>query len=139
MTKYNLKLTTQQAHVVIQALDLFSRLGMGQFEIVSEVLRDIGVMRYSDADFNEKRDSTDALLDELKAVFGHPPNGSLGIMAAVEPSRIAYDIECVLRKEIAKQEQHGSHSVWHHKPLHTAKTVPLAEVTAEEELVSSQS
>jgi len=45
-----------------------------------------------------------------------------------ENGRIAYDLQCVIRADIAERENHPRSSVWHGPPLHTCKSEPLAKV-----------
>lgn len=45
-----------------------------------------------------------------------------------ENGRIAYDLQCVIRQDIAEREGHPRSSVWHGQPLHACKTEPLAKI-----------
>lgn len=125
-TKYQLTLNSEQVNVLIQALDVFSRIGMGQLEIVAESLRD----QYQYSIPRNKLQTIEYCLDAAKQALGHDKNSSFGILSPDTPkcSKIAYDIQCVVRQAVAKTENHGNHSVWHGNPLHTVKDVPLAEI-----------
>lgn len=123
---YQITLSPKQANVLVEALDVYSRIGMGQLEIVEESIRKQYGFKYP----LNIMDIIRNCLNTAKIALGHPVNGSYGIAGPDTPksSQIAYDLQCVLRKQIADQENHGSHSVWHHDPLHTAHDVELAEV-----------
>ena len=128
MSTYHLALNPEQAHAVIKALDLCSRIGMGQLEEIEHFLAWNGVFDMNDPTTLAKRDEVRALCDAMKAVLGHPANGSHGITQEAVPRvcRVGYDVQCVLRQVIAREEHEGSHSVWHHDPLHIVSDVPLA-------------
>jgi len=109
--KYTVTLTEEQLRIVNDALDLYSRLGMGQLEIVEEFLRTRFYKRYYDINDGPAgspvtrgqivRDQ----VDTVKAlVFDHPPNGSWGIADERVPAdcREAYDIYQVTRKAVAE-------------------------------------
>jgi len=124
--EYQLTLSTKQANVLIDALDAYSRIGMGQLEIVAESIIKQYKHKYSPETMNVVRHC----MDTAKISLGHPVNGCYGIMGTDTPksSQIAYDIQCVLRKLVAQQENHGEHSVWHNDPLHADRDTPLAKV-----------
>lgn len=125
VTKYQLTLNTEQVNVLINALDVFSRIGMGQLEIVAECLRD----QYNYTIPQDKLQCVQLCLDAAKVALGHSESGCYGICSPETPkcSKVAYDIQCVIRQVVAKEECHGTHSVWHGNPLHTLKDVPLCE------------
>lgn len=52
--------------------------------------------------------------------------GPIGLMG--ENERIAYDLQCVIRADIAARENHPRSSVWHGPPLHTCRKEPLAKI-----------
>ena len=126
--KYTLTLTSAQARTVIHALDLYSRVGMRQFDSIGSVLT-----------FELRRDgeeSVDAIqaarqaFTAAKKALGFEPGSSLSIRGAPRLARIAYDIQQVLRQRVANQESPGGHSVWHDDPLPTDDH-PLATCTVE--------
>lgn len=126
---YTITLSEKQLRVVNDALDMYSRMGMGQLEVaVEEFLRTYFFKRYHevpeavpnpDKTESRKRECPSdedwvtttrgrlvkALIDRVKyLVFGHPPNGSWGTHNEKVPwrSREAYDIKQVTRKAIAE-------------------------------------
>lgn len=128
---YQLNLNPKQARVVIEALDVLTRIGMGQLEIVAEHVPEDD--RYAPdtpvAIRCRQLDQVKAALQQAKHAIGQPVGGSYGIgnPKTTQESKIAYDIECVLRRAVAIEEHHGSHSVWHHLPMHYG-TEPLVTV-----------
>jgi hypothetical protein len=124
MYKLEVELDGIQARVVINALDLFARIHMGQIDAIANVL--------SEGDYTpEQIDNVRSLCKEIKTELGHHANGSYGIYNSKVPvdGRAAWDIQCVIRKAIAEVENHSPHSVWHHGSLHAAKEVPLIKCT----------
>lgn len=122
---YRLELNSEQARTVIQALDLFSRIGMGQIEEIEHFLFWNGILGVDDLG---KKEQIRNLCNQIKILLGHPINGHAGIAQEQVPRicRLAWDIQCVLRQKVAGAEGEGAHSVWHHDPLHIVKDVPLA-------------
>lgn len=119
---YQLNLNSNQAKVVIAGLDVLSRIGMGQLEAVAEHVPE------PRQDFTGQ--SLQLMREELnkaKAWLGQPPGGSYGIghEKTTNEAKVAWDIQCVLRKVVATEEKHGLHSVWHYDPLHYGSE-PLA-------------
>ena len=124
-----LELTDKHASVLIAALDCYSRLQMGQLWALAEAIATAKGM--NGAPLPDAWQIREQYTDELTLrLFGYPPNASHGICSqhVPESAKVAYDLQCVIRADIAKREQHPSSSVWHGPPLHTAKAVPLAEV-----------
>lgn len=116
-TKYQLTLSEKQFDVLIKALDVFSRIGMGQLEIVAESISD----QYNDKYSHETMTAINHCLYTAKIVLGHPVNGSYGIMGPNTPktAQIAYDIQCVLKEQKS--------DTWN-KPIHADRDTPLAEL-----------
>jgi hypothetical protein len=129
---YTLNLDSTQANVLVKALDLYSRMGMGQIEEVAHVL---GQMHYGKVPYEKVHELEDALKKAKKDLFDCHPNASYGICGPKVPAeaKTAYDVECVLRQAVAKQEEAESWNVWHHDPLHTNREVPLARVSVKVE------
>jgi len=101
-TKYTLTLNEEQARILIRALDLYSRIGIGQFEEVAQVY-DRGLK----LDLTT-RDRIRAGLNIAKVEAGHPVNGSYGIHneKVDDEFRVAYDLQKVVRHRLA----------WDHQP-----------------------
>lgn len=114
--KYTLTLTSTQARAVIQALDLYSRVGMRQLDAIGTALT--FELRREDA--AESREAVQAArhgLDAVKQALGFGPGASLSIRGAPLPARLAYDVQQVLRQRVAHTESPGGSGVWHDDPL----------------------
>jgi len=96
-TKYNLTVTEEQARILTDALDLYSRIGIGQFEEVLQVYdRNLKLDE-------ETRDRIRIGLDIAKREAGHPRSGSHGIHneKVDDRFRAAYDLQQVVRNRLA--------------------------------------
>ena len=110
MKKVILELALEQAQAVREALDLRTRLGLGQVREIVQLLRD-GSIPFGEGVHlgGEIADRLDAIEDLLKGVadqMGFLPNGSYGIGHQAVPiaARRAYEIEKVLDKALAEDE-----------------------------------
>jgi hypothetical protein len=94
---YTLTLSEEHAQIVVKALDLYSRIGIGQFENILEVYDQGFVVT------GELRDTARGCINRVKLIFGHPENGSHGIHnpKVNDDFRVAYDIQQVLRHRLA--------------------------------------
>lgn len=94
--EYELSLTKEQVEVLIQALDLYSRIGIGQFEEILDVY-DFSKISY------ESRDDVKQHMMSSKVLAGHSMNGNYGIHNEEinDKFRIAYDIQQVVRHRLA--------------------------------------
>jgi len=124
-----LELSETQARVLINALDVYSRINMGQLWALADAIgraKTRGGEELPDHWIIRDR-HTDPM---TRILFDYPPNASHGICSPLVPdaAKIAYDIQCVIRKDIAEREKHSQSSVWHGEPLHTCKSEPLAKV-----------
>jgi hypothetical protein len=111
-TRFQLTLTEGQCQALIQALDLYSRVGVGQIERVGELANE-GVIPCFTANTQRQERKTadhdqvqdlDELLYQAKTVLGYPRNGSHGIGHRdndVTVSR-SYEIKKVLEKVLAE-------------------------------------
>lgn len=106
-TEVVLRLSPEHALAVREALDLFTRIGLGQFEEIATLLRTgairaRGVGGEPQAATMHQAGFIEELLNEAKAMIGHPSNGSFGIGAKVHPhTALAYEVEKVLDQAIA--------------------------------------
>lgn len=109
MKKYTLTFTEEQAGILVDALDLYSRIGIGQFEECVRVFDHTLELPI------ETRDACKASLDHAKFVIaGLPAGGSHGIHnpKVRDVFRAAYDIQQVIRHRVAwdrKPEGNISH------------------------------
>lgn len=118
----HIELSDKQAHVLINALDCFSRLGMGQLNCITD-----GITT-ARGEFIEPT-VVERFIGPLKReLFGHSLHSSDGICSPKtgDNAKIAYDLQCVIREFIAKRDNHPVSSVWNGPPLHTFKKEPLA-------------
>jgi len=117
--KYTITLNAAQARAVLSGLELYFRLGMGQFEEIKPLWN--GRIGYS-------HELANMLVDDLRRTFtALPPNQYLGIDSLQLPEhfKVACDVFQVLRREVAREEQHHAASVWHHAPLrHSQQPLP---------------
>lgn len=107
MGKYQIEAEEEHLEIILQALDMYSRMGTGQLEVsVDEFLRTHFSDQWRRVEIGngedpwqvgpEVRRHVDAI---KKLMFDHPPNGSWGIRNKLVPKRCrsAYDIIQVLR------------------------------------------
>lgn len=98
MSEYSLGLTTVQAQLTSAALDMYTRIGLGQLE---NILEHPAIFAKLSA---ENRADAEWLVHRLKyLLFGFEPNASHGItnLAVDDKARQAYDIRCVIRHRLA--------------------------------------
>jgi hypothetical protein len=105
----HLQMTPDQANAVSKALDVYTRIGIGQLDIIAELVR-MGVIPVQ-ADSAEPRqaasfdqgDHFTNLIDAAKGVLGYPRNGSNGIghkHVAIEVHR-GYEVKKVIDAAVA--------------------------------------
>ncbi len=94
---YTLNMSEAQAQVVVRALDLYTRIGIGQFEEILRVYDPLSETWGSGHKFALE------FIKEIKAQAGHPMNGSHGIHnpKVRDDFRVAYDVQQVIRNRIA--------------------------------------
>lgn len=138
-TKVQITMTVEQARYVMQAMNLYSRILMGQFDEIKYLFSCVG----EDAEFF-KRDSEhwhrylDYHLDEIKKIV-YPElhrNASWGITGkpCPENATIVYDIYKSMNHAISwHQNPKGGLTVNYDKPMHWYKDLPLPEVKVFEE------
>lgn len=119
-----LSLEPEHLSALLDALDLLSRIGMGQFEEVLDHAPQIG-----DVDRNHAR----RVLDDAKVTLTHmEPNAYFSIHDrehVPEPSRAAFDLLQVVRKQYAERLCFDRYSVWRNEPLPmTNLALPTAEI-----------
>ena len=124
--KYNLTVTEEQAGVLADALDLFARIGIGQFEEILQVYDPAAKLPL------EVREGIRALLDATKEVAGHPRSGSYGIHNSKVPDRfrVAYDMKQVVQHRVAwDRNPKGGIQVQYDEPDRTSELAQLATLT----------
>lgn len=112
MKKYQMELTEEQADIVVRALDLYTRIGIGQFDKMLEVFTGLGS--------GPRNPASESYINTVKEwETGQPPNGSFGIHSSVVRNefRQAFDICQVVRHRLAHDRNPGGHSVHHYEPL----------------------
>jgi len=115
-----IELNNNQLRLIQRALDFYSRVGIGQFEVIKEhptferhLSNELKLMngRTDYNRFHQVRDSVDAMLIHPRNMLmqdpSHPRNGSWGIhnKKVDESCREAYDIIQVIRHEFWKADE----------------------------------
>jgi len=146
-----IEVSDEQAYVIVEALDLFSRVLIGQAEEVggvmsmysvnmldSEVVGDVG-KQYTQHKPDKKaydahHDFSDAIRSLKHNLLGIHSNGSYGIHSGAvhDNARVAYDVQQVLRNHLAwKHHKSGSFGgtmgVSFDRPYQTSK-LPLPKI-----------
>ncbi len=105
--KYLLEIDEDHARLLIEALDFYSRVHMGQLEVIVEQHID----SFTDAEAYEKFRQTVSL---LKSDLGVHQNGHWGIRSpkVIEGAKVAFDIQQIIRHRIAwDRHPEGGHTV----------------------------
>jgi len=124
---YQLTISEKQARVIMDALELFTRIGIGQLQ---EVLRH---PQYQNKIFDDEKVYRESvvLLDQIKKILtGHGPNSSYGIACTEvhDDSNIAYDLLQVIRHRLAwDRNPKGGIEVYFNRPIQYSKE-ELAEI-----------
>lgn len=79
MTTVTITCTDTQAECITQALDLYARLGLGQFEEITYLCRTQQIRGINGELTHEQCETIDVFCDQIKMELGHSPNGSFGI------------------------------------------------------------
>lgn len=101
------ELSTVQARTLVDALDLFSRIQIGQFEEILNLARMGSIPHREDRSVSERIEEieeAEPLLREVKLLLtGHSPNASFGIFANKTPesAKVAYEIQRAIRHRLA--------------------------------------
>jgi hypothetical protein len=112
--------------IISKAMDLYSRLCMGQMEIVAEFICD-------HAPKNERTDydAIRTVASMMKEALGLPENGTPGIYSdqVQDQARIAWDIRKVIDHRISwDKNPKGGMQIMYDKP-NQAGALPLVEIT----------
>lgn len=126
--KITLTLSDKQAQVLVGALDLYSRVLIGQIENVEEVLR----LNYPDL-ATARLGTARGLCDTIKMILWEFQSGaSFGIHNPRVPdkARQAWDLQQVIRNTIARTKNpEGGIQVCYDTPTQTSTEEPLATAT----------
>lgn len=131
--KYTLHLMEKQARVIIDALDLFARIGMGQLKEVAYVLRQ-NPLPSSDPDLEARTNLLSDIRDKLDVLARYWMNGPgyYGITSKSISDRfkIAWDIQQVIRHRLAwDRKPAGGITVDFDDPMKTSEeALPKIEV-----------
>ena len=94
--------TEQQARTIAEALELYTRICIGQFEEIAWLVRWEIILPVE----GKMVDSNDfeMVCKSLKTMLGHPPNGSFGIAHPLvhESAKRAFEIEKQIEKALAE-------------------------------------
>lgn len=128
MDDYRLQITVSavQARIIIAALDVYTRTGIGQLERVTELIDDLFVTD------SKKAKLLESTMNGLKQeICGQPTNGSMGISNdKVKPKiKTCYDLLKSFEKGIAVAENIAEHSVLHDGDILHLGTEPTPEVS----------
>lgn len=121
---FNLTLNEFQAKVMVQALDVFSRIGIGQLEEIESLLRRHG---HNDFNYDAVKDALNLLKQEI---MGQPPNGSFGIHhpEVHDVFKVSWDLQQVVRYCLAwSQHPEGGFGVNFYEPS-LSGSQPLATI-----------
>ena len=126
--EYTIKVNVDQARIIARALDLFSRIGIGQIEMVVEEAH-----KMSHAKIEAPYAEIEEIVDKLKlALFGMPINASHSICSdKVDVAyREAYDILQVIRHRLAwdKNPNGNKMSIDFDKPTKWVSDYPPVEI-----------
>ncbi len=118
-------LSEQELQLISRALDLYSRVGVLQFNYLTDhvslnkLIHDRGIVK----EFKQKT-------DELKDLFGYPSNGGPGIFnksIVGEDSVIAYHIHCQIRHFLYLQREDTSKASVDAYPAGACKIAGISE------------
>ena len=128
---YNLKMTKEQAEILVKALDLYSRIGIGQFE---EILNHPTWQKRSfssEVDYKDLREAEYFIANVKQLIIGQS-HGGPGMSVSEEHNRIAYDILQVIQHRLAWDEKpEGDTHVKFHEP-HQCADHKMVEIEREE-------
>lgn len=137
MTKVTIELTKEQALVIMDALELYSRIYMGQFDEIEHRLHlDTYDKALNRPDYDREL-ARICLDDAQRAIFYDlNPGAYVGIQATNENSKISWDIYQQIRHDLSWHDNPGApfeeRGNSFDKPLVTSKQ-PLPKVIIKEE------
>lgn len=139
MKKVVVEMTLEQAEANCKALDLLTRICMGQINIIEELFRYEGVKARDSSSPSGGRNLTQEELKEvgslcasMKGVLGFERGASfsIGSQAVNSDAHRAYEVLCVLREALAKDRTPNGSSVWHYglTVRYTKDPAPVASI-----------
>jgi predicted urease superfamily metal-dependent hydrolase len=144
MSRVTLDLTTEQAQAVDAALDLYTRICLGQIDEIADLIRMGVIPAYTRRDesrqcvSNETTQTIETTLKVVKTLLGHPANGSFGIGSphVAMSGRRTYEIHKVLAQAlaVARDPSPGLRGVDYDGlgPRYTDDPAPIAKVDSGE-------
>ena len=129
MTKFSMSLTLKQLKILEDALDLYTRVGIGQLEIIGEKLNTL---------FPSGKHATipwklkEKYLNKIKMEFFEFQSGQsygIGHQKVSDKAKIGYDLQKTIQKTIAEKDDHNRMSVWHDGNILKLGSEPLAKIT----------
>lgn len=141
--RIRLTITEGQARAITEALDLYARLGIGQFEYVAEQMRYATIPRYRPLHAKGKEpamrrivsphviEEVEQHLDAIKILLGYPLNGSHSIGHPDNHISVtrSYEANKVLKKALADAHNPGGGLIDHDglTVRYTDDPAPIAE------------
>jgi hypothetical protein len=130
----------EQAEIIADALDLYSRVLEGQFDTIYSLIR-MHVGPYAAPEFKPHGIAIKPDFESLKRLLEAARDAAMpqlergayiGIAQAPKVAMIAYDIRAKLLHDIAwHRSPSGGNTVDFYEPVHLVKTLPLPEVKIE--------
>ena len=123
---YNLKINKKQLKVISKALDIYSRIGIGQVDEIlwhPSVAKKMWVKNNNLTENKINHKLVRKMLDDIKKiVWNYDPNTYGGISMAEEDDKVAYDLYQVIRHKLAWEEKpEGGITVNFHEPMKWSK------------------
>jgi hypothetical protein len=115
MKKFQITITLPQLRMLERALNILTRVGIGQFDVVGETI-ELEFEKKLPEECNTYWKLRDYWFDPMKnSLLGFGIGASYGIGSPEVSDRIkiAYDVQESLQQIIAKLDAHNEMSVWH--------------------------
>lgn len=115
MRKFQITVTLPQLRFLEKALNIMTRIGIGQFDVVGETI-DLEFEKYlpegNRSYWNLKYNWFDPM---KKALLGFDGGASYGICSpeVSDRTKVTYDMQKSIQKVIATVDKHNEMSVWH--------------------------
>ena len=104
MTTVTITCTDTQAECITRALELYARLGLGQFQEITYLCRTKQIRGRNGELSIEQCDTIDVFCDQIRSILGHTPNSSFGIgsLQLHEMTQRAFEIKKQIDKARAE-------------------------------------